>query len=156
LDCSKLSEHIIDFFVIFAADLAAAYVALRWFESRTEARKEERRRAMSSLNEVARLSAQLKERYSKIRENLKNSSDSTATNLPSDLNETDRRFFEIDQDYLFWSFDNSKHYRDQYDKIKDMKKALSAKTVGQARSKLTALIDALTILMEMISKAMGR
>lgn len=132
-------DHFIDFWVIFFADIGAAYVALRWFE----ARKEDRKRALESLNEIYKVCSSLSKRYKAMKEGFKNSGDSAATNLPRDITDDDRQFYAIESDFLFWSFNGGPAYHRSYKKINELKGGLSARTVGEARTKLTELIGAL-------------
>ncbi len=132
-------DHGVDFVVIFLADVCAAYVAVKWIESHRA--EEEQKLSSASLNKLFRISGILSERYATMINNFKNSSDSTATGLSTDITDIDREFAELDKDFLFWSFPKAQPFREKYDAIKTMKQDLSARTVGEARRKLGELVE---------------
>jgi hypothetical protein len=134
-------EHVVDFGVILAADVLAAYIAIQWFESHRA--EEERRQASVSLNRIYQICSQLLERYTKILEGFAKSDDSAGTGLSRDITDADRNFSELDKDYLFWMFPRGTEFREQYNIIKGKKEALNPRTVGQAREQLRALNAAL-------------
>jgi hypothetical protein len=142
-------DHGIDFVVIFLADLAAAYVAFRYFELRKEADA----RAHESIAELCRVSALLKDRYSKMLKGFATSSDSTATGLSSDITDLDREFANFDSNYKFWSFKNSGEFQKSYKTVKSLKEKLPHQTtVGVLKTKLNELISELDSTIEKSKK----
>lgn len=137
-----MKSHLIDLVVIFIADLAAAYFALKWFE----AHKEDRDRARQSLNDLYQACSLLSTRYTNMKKGFDNSDDATATGIARDITDADRKFLEFDEDILFWSFDGSNSFRNKYEEIKKMKDDLNPRTVGEAKRKLAELVTALASL----------
>ena len=131
------SDHVIDFFVIFFADVAAAYFALIWFESR----KEDRDQARRSLNQLIFFGSTFHQRYQQMFDNYKEASESTGTGLPTDNSEDGAKFASIASDAQFWSFKGSESIRPLYEKVLNDKDSLRVRTVGEARLKLNALME---------------
>jgi hypothetical protein len=151
MDGIKWIDHIIDFFVIFGADLLAAFVALKWFE----ARKDANQKAEKSLNELLRFAGIFQARYKQLSDRFQNSDDSSGTGLPNDPDDDDREFAQLDFDSAFWAFKNATSIKQKYDKVKALKENIRVNTVGEAKTKLAEILTAIAELESDIKKKNG-
>ena len=105
--------HLIDFFVIFFADVVAAYVGIRYFESRHA----DRQRTESSLSDLHRGLSQLQGFFHSTKESY-DEDENTQRIFQIDYSADVKVFFSFNVNLLFWSFRSAKIYRPLYDSLR--------------------------------------
>lgn len=138
----KWLDHLIDFFVILAADVGAAYFAIKIFESRSA----DRERTERSLSLLYQLATRLRDFTWQRRAGITPHAHMEAR-IENDPTDNQRAFENINDDFLFWNFKSAKTFREQFNKIRIQKAAIhNAQPAGELRAKMDTLIEQLDFL----------
>lgn len=138
LDKVNAVEHLIDFFVIAAADLAAAGIAYRWFESKQTERTRE-----SALEALGRLSPIYKQAEAWATRHLRELDRQPAYQISVDLEDWIRQLHEVRNDFLIWDFRGSSGLRSITNKVYKTYNAVTAGSRDKnSRESLEKLRDA--------------
>lgn len=135
-------DHGVDFWVIFFADIGAAYVAIKIFESRNA----DRERTEASLSLLYQLSTRKRDRFWHQRAGV-TTHDHLEARIANDVTEMDAAFEDLRDNFIFWNFKRAALFREQYDKIRTQKDRIHrAQPAGELKQNLNVLIEQLDAL----------
>jgi hypothetical protein len=144
-----MMEHFIDFWVIFFADVAAAYVAIKVFE----ARHVDRDRTERSLSKLYQLTTGLKQFYWRERGRVSSIAIQFEARISGDLNADREGFEELQDNLLFWSFRSEVPFHEKYTTVRStMAQAHQSQNAGELKVTLDKLLDELKKLTDIITQ----
>lgn len=140
-------DHVIDFFVIFFADVCAAYFAIKFFESRLA----DRQRSEQSLSKLYKLVVELQNFYQREKAKI-TPHDHLAHSISGDLTEARREFSDLKDDIQFWRFSGSGSFKSVFTSILTrMQQAHNQELAGELRKRVGDLVAELDSLQKAIA-----